>query len=182
MRGATRTPRAAPLRRPDGPPGAICVRCDVPLDARPFDESGFAPAPSEGDWVVLARFTLPPEYCGLLEHFTQYTDAHAASPLQLGTPRHQWVLRVNGRPLDPYVNLRRIVNPWGGFALPLRIRLDDTATVELVVRGVAPSPETPDDPVAGERSAAMAAAPAFVGGRIVGRYWYDATYGAEGRT
>lgn len=181
MRGA-RTTSARPDRFRGEDPGApVCVRCDIPLDARPFDDSGFAPAPREGDFVVLARFALPPEYCGVLDHFTQYTDTHATSPAQLGTPRHQWLIRVNGRALDPYLNLRRIVNPWGGFALPIGIRLDDSTTIELVVRGVAPLAPTPDDPLRSEHSAPAPALPSFVGGRIVGRYWYDTSYGGQGR-
>lgn len=179
MRDAARSRSATPGPWADGP-GERCVRCAVPLDARPFDDSGLARAPAVGDFVVLARFTLPPEYCGILDHFTQYTDVHAQSPVQLGTPGLQWILRVNGRPLDPYLNLRRIVNPWGGFALPLGVRLDDSAVVELVVRGVVPLAGTPGDPLPQELSTGDPANPAFVGGRIVGRHWYDASYGRAG--
>lgn len=181
MRTRTFPPRTWSPPDPGGGPASTCARCAVPLDARPFDGSAFAAAPAAGDHVVLARFTLPPEYCGVLDHFTQYTDAFARSALQLVTPSVEWVLRVDGRPVDPYLNLRHIVNPWGGFALPLNLRLDEGASVELVARGVSGPVPVEGDAELAQASTAEVARPAFVGGRIVGRYWYDASYGGAGR-
>ena len=44
---------------------------------------------------------------------------------------------VNNRPLYPYLNFDRIVNPWGYGSFQISIRLDDSATIEFVVRRVA---------------------------------------------
>jgi hypothetical protein len=181
MRTRTVTSRTGSPADPGDGPAPTCARCAVPLDARPFDDSAFAAAPAPGDHVVLARFTLPPEYCGVLDHFTQYTDALARSPLQLVTPSIEWVLRVDGRPVDPYLNLRHIVNPWGGFALPLSLRLDEAACVELVARGVSGPVPVDGDPELAQASTEKPVRPAFVGGRIVGRCWYDTSYGGAGR-
>jgi hypothetical protein len=149
----------------------VCAHCGLPPDARYFDDSGLAAAPTVGSQVVVARFALPPQYCGVLEYFTQYTDALAVDASQIGTPTLEWLILVNGRPLDPYLRLRRIVNPWGDVGFPIRLRLDDAATVEFVVRGVTPLR-------AGDEQSASATAPVTrVGGRIVGRYWYDVAYG-----
>ena len=52
----------------------LCPNCGLPRDYEHFDESGFADTPSLGREVVLARFELPPQYCGLLENFSQFTD------------------------------------------------------------------------------------------------------------
>lgn len=150
-----------------GVEAAPCVHCGMPLDARPFDASSVQPAPAEGQALVLARFELPPQYCGLLEYFAQFTDQHGASPANVLTHGVRWTLRVNQRPLEPYRDLDHVVNPWGFGCYPVRLRLDDAATLELVVRGV------PVDP-------GLAPAPPkvkLVGGRIVGRFWYDAEFG-----
>ena len=111
--------------------------------------------------VVLARFELPPQYCGVLEYFSQFTDEHAGNPAKIATPGLLWMILVNNRPLYPYLNFDRIVNPWGYGSFQISIRLDDSATIEFVVRRVSN------------------AAPNItqVGGRIVGRYWYNAAYG-----
>ena len=140
----------------------ICVNCGVPVDSQHFDESGFAPAPKPGSRVVLARFALPPQYCGVLEYFSQFTDAFTLSPSQVETPGLEWVLAVNGRPLYPYVSFSAILNPWGFGSFPVHIRLEEGAVVEFAVRGLAAS---------GPPSVSR------VGGRILGRYWYNPVYG-----
>jgi hypothetical protein len=140
-----------------------CVTCGIPLDAKPFDESSVRPRPSNsGDQVVLARFELPPQYCGILEYFAQFTDHHAQDPSQIDTTGLEWKLLTNNRPLYPYLSLSRIVNPWGYGSFPVAIRLDDGATVELVVRNAG-------YPASGPITR--------IGGRIVGRFWYNAAYG-----
>jgi hypothetical protein len=146
---------------------ARCGHCGAPLDAQVFDASTVEAAPRVGASLVLARFQLPPQYCGVLEYFSQFTDAHGRSARNLVTSGVRWSLRVNGRPLSPYLDLGHIVNPWGHGPFPLRIRLDDGATLELVVRGV------PQD---GATSRV-----ATVGGRVVGRYWYDGSFGEASR-
>ena len=71
----------------------------------------------------------------------------------------------NNRPLYPYLTLDRIVNPWGFGAFPISIRLDENATIEFVVRGM------------GNVASGNGDAIKRVGGRIVGRYWYNPAYG-----
>jgi hypothetical protein len=138
-----------------------CPMCGIALDSEYFDESGVVEAPSVGKAVVLARFELPPQYCGVLEYFSQFTDEHAGDPAKIATPGLLWTILVNKRPLYPYLNLDRIVNPWGYGSFQISIRLDENAIMEFVIRRVSN------------------AAPNIqrIGGRIVGRYWYNAAYG-----
>lgn len=143
----------------------LCATCAVPLDSQYFDESGVAAAPEAGAEVVLSRFELPPQYCGVLEYFAQFTDAFGKDQSQIETPGLEWLLLANGRPLYPYLKLDRIVNPWGYGSFQIAIRLDDGATIEVVVRGV--GGRTPNEDARVRR----------VGARIVGRYWYNAAYG-----
>ena len=139
----------------------LCANCGVPVDSQYFDESGVAAAPEPGGEVVLARFELPPQYCGILEYFSQFTDAYGKDNSQIETPGLEWLLLANSRPLYPYLKLNRIVNPWGYGSYPISIRLDDSSTIEVVVRGVGGA----SDEIR------------RVGARIVGRYWYNAAYG-----
>jgi hypothetical protein len=139
----------------------LCVHCGRPVDAQPFDKSSVEPPPEPGRAVVLARFELPPEYCGVLQYFAQFTDAQARDPSRVLTPGLTWSVRVNQRPLSPWVGLGHIANPWGMSALPIDVRLDEAAVVELVVRGESPRQEDVK----------------LVGGRIVGRYWYNRAFG-----
>ena len=105
-----------------------CPMCGVPADAKVFDESAVHDLDLRpGDAILLARFELPPEYCGTLE----------------------------------YIALDRILNPWGNGSFQIAIRLDDSAVLEFSVRRI------------DARPLAITA----VGGRIVGRYWYNAAYG-----
>lgn len=152
----TRTLETAPRQ-------TICVNCGVPVDSQHFDESGFSPAPAPGARVILARFVLPPQYCGVLEFFSQFTDAFARDASQVETPSLEWLLLVNGRALYPYVNFPRILNPWGFGSYPVNLRLEEGSTLEFGVQGKA--------------SAAGAQAPQRAGGRILGRYWYNPAYG-----
>lgn len=141
-------------------PGA-CTICGIALDSEYFDDSKVADAPEIGAEVSLARFELPPQYCGVLEYFAQFTDAYGKDPSQIATPGLQWLILVNRRPLYPYTNLDRIVNPWGNGSFQVSIRLDENATIEFRVR----------------RISNAAAEITRVGGRILGRYWYNAIYG-----
>lgn len=145
----------------------LCAACGIPADAEYFDESSVTDAPALGRLVVLATFTLAPQYCGVLQYFSQFTDAFERNHGAIQTQGLVWQLRVNGRPLYPYVQLRHILNPWGFGSFPVAIRLDESATVEFVVRRVesAPPGTPPDQQIA------------QVGGRIVGRSWYNPSYG-----
>lgn len=140
---------------------ALCTICGIPMDSEHFDESGVADAPKVGEEVSLARFELPPQYCGVLEYFSQFTDEHAKDSSKIETLGLQWMILSNKRPLYPYLNLDRIINPWGYGSFQVSIRLDDSATIEFVVRRV--NNQAPDIHK--------------VGGRIVGRYWYNTIYG-----
>jgi hypothetical protein len=144
-----------------------CPMCGIPLDSEYFDESGVTETDQEevltpGQEVVLASFELPPQYCGVLEYFSQFTDVHAKEPEQIRTPDIQWRISINRRPLYPYLKLDRIVNPWGYGSFPVSIRLDENARVEFIVRRI---------------NKGSVRHIKRIGGRIVGRYWYNAAYG-----
>jgi hypothetical protein len=131
------------------------------VDSKYFDESGITQLPPPGRDVVLARFELPPQYCGVLEYFSQFTNLLASNPGEIETPGIDWAILSNGRPLAPYLRFDRILNPWGYGSFQIALRLDDSATIELAVRSRSDSPPG-------------GAGITRVGGRIVGRYWYDA--------
>ncbi len=149
----------------------LCPNCGLPRDYEHFDESGFADIAVKplqpGREVLLARFELPPQYCGLFENFSQFTDLLGRDFSEVETPGLQWIILVNKRPLYPYVRLEHIVNPWGYGSFSVAIRLDENATVEFFVRNTGYTP----DPAEPEREIKR------VGGRIVGRFWYNPIYG-----
>lgn len=148
--------------------GTLCDACGIPLDAEHFDRSSIVPV----DWAsfqagqsrTLARFTLPPQYCGILDCFSQFTDRWARHQ-EYRTPGVGWSLRANGRPLFPYEDFADVINPWGYGSFAVRIRLDEGATVELVARRA-----SGDEPTGGFCE---------LGGRICGRYWYNPAYGGR---
>src|SRR6267142_2684168 len=158
----------------------LCAACGIPQDSQHFDDSSVKKAPDVGVEVVLARFDLPAQYCGVLQYFAQYTDLFARDAAQVATPNLEWRILVNNHALFPYINLRHIVNPWGYGSFPVNIRLDEDSTIEMVVRGVTDdelrrsTPRLREARIAGKRSPT---AIKLVGGRIVGRFWYNASYG-----
>jgi hypothetical protein len=142
-----------------------CPRCGIPIDALTFDDSSIVAWPDPRSQVTLARFELPPQYCGVLESFMQFTDAYAKDESAVETPTVWWRLLIDRHPVAPYTNLQWIVNPWGGVQpAPVLIKLPPGATVELIAR----SDPSQSDSIR------------KVGGRIIGRYWYDLSYGAVG--
>jgi len=147
----------------------LCARCGTSLDSQYFDESGITALPPPGREVVLARFELGPRYCGVLEYFSQFTNLLASNPAAIETDGLDWAILSNGRPLAPYLRFDRILNPWGFGSFQVAVRLEESATIEFVARNraYAPAPGAP----AIER----------IGGRIVGRYWYDGAYGDVAR-
>jgi hypothetical protein len=147
----------------------VCIRCGTPVDSEYFDDSAIEAAPDPGEEVVLAKFELPPQYCGVLEFVAQFTDAQAANPAQIETPGLEWLLLANNQPLYPYLGLRFILNPWGVGSFPVAMRLSDGATIEFVVRGTSAAPSPKALPIT------------RVGGRIAGRYWYNPEFGHAGR-
>src|SRR5262245_6514408 len=140
----------------------LCTTCGVPLDAQYFDVSNVSPKPSPGETASLAEVKLPPQYCGVLEYFAQFTDAYARDNSLIETPDVEWTILADGSPLFPYLSLRHIVNPWGNGAFPVAVRLPEGTTIKFIARGV--SGVTPSTITR-------------VGGRLLGRYWYNATHG-----
>jgi hypothetical protein len=140
----------------------ICDVCGIPFDAGFFDVSTIQVAPNVGDETLLARYELPREYCGILLYFAQFTDAFAADPLRIRTPGYQWQIRCSGQPRDPYLAFDHILNPWGQNSLPVHLRLEEGCLLEFAIRNI--SAPTPDDLKE-------------VGGRLLGRYWYNPIYG-----
>jgi hypothetical protein len=139
-----------------------CQACGVPADAGFFDESTIQEAPPLAEERVLARYQLHRNYCGMLLYFAQFTDRHAADPTQVRTPGYQWQIRCDGRPRDPYLTFDRIINPWGLSGFPIYLRLEEGCLLELAIRRVG------DDL---DRNITQ------VGGRLLGRTWYNALYG-----
>jgi hypothetical protein len=139
----------------------VCHICGIPADAGFFDESSVQDAPAQGRELVLARYELHRNYCGVLLSFAQFTTQYARDPTQVETPDYQWQIRCNGRPRDPYLTFGHIINPWGSMPFPVDLRLEEGCLLEFVVRNVNDSDNTLGK----------------VGGRIVGRYWYNSAYG-----
>jgi hypothetical protein len=143
----------------------LCTNCGIPLDAKYFDVSGVEKPPDSGNTITLARFDLPPMYCGVLEYFSQFTNLCPKDPSEIVTPGLEWAILSNNHPMFPYLNFDRILNPWGFGSFPVAVRLDENAKIELVVR----------------RVNNQATGITLLGGRIVGRYWYNVAYGDVAR-
>jgi hypothetical protein len=149
-----------------------CRYCGIPADASYFDSSRIAEAPEVGEEIVLAEYQLHPSYCGVLNYFAQFTDRYAQDPSLPMTPDLHWQIRCNGQPRDPYVTFDRIINPWGLSGFPIHLRLEEGCLVQFVVRRVAaPPPSVPGVILLASEPAGL------VGGRLLGRYWYNPLYG-----
>jgi len=142
----------------------ICQVCRVPLDAGYFDVASIQQAPLIGAEVEVARYDLNPQYCGTLLYFMQYAEENSEAKRQVMsyTPGYQWVILCNDQPRAPYLPTELILNPWGANALRIELRLEEGCTLRFVVRRVAAivSPELSQ-----------------VGGRLLGRTWYNTIYG-----
>jgi hypothetical protein len=147
----------------------LCQICGVPADANYFDVASIQSAPQPGGEVELARYELHPQYCGALLYFVQYAEPDPRSPVQkkdlFKTPGYEWAVLCNNQPRDPYLPTRLILNPWGYNNVPVHLRLEEGCAVRLTVRRVPPEPGEQDLPLV------------EVGGRLVGRYWYNPAYG-----
>jgi len=147
----------------------LCTICGIPLDAQYFDSSrivNLVTEPSElevGRTAALISLDLAPQYCGVLQYFFQFTNKFPADQSRAATPDFEWTIRANGHPLHPYLGLRHIVNPWGSQTGPMQIRLDEGARLEFTVRRV-DNKETDINQI---------------GVRLIGRQWYNASYGGE---
>jgi hypothetical protein len=101
-----------------------------------------------------------------LLYFAQFTDKYAEKQTNVETPGYHWQIRCNGQPRDPYLTFDHIINPWGLSGFPINLRLEEGCLVEFVIRNV-DVPVGVGDPRELTR----------VGGRILGRYWYNTVYG-----
>ena len=148
----------------------VCHVCGIPADASYFDDSSIADAPASNNReVVLAKYELHPNYCGELQYFAQFTDAYALNPAAVETPDLEWQIRSDGQPLAPWLTFRRIINPWGLSGFPIHLRLKEGSLTELVVRFVRPE------------IILLAGLPpvTLVGGRLLGRFWYNTKFGGR---
>jgi len=141
---------------------SLCSGCGVPIDAQYFDVSSVQRKPNPGETVTLAEFELPPQYCGVLEYFAQFTDEYARDNSLIETPGVDWLILADGGPLFPYLSLDRIVNPWGNGAFPVSIRLQENVSLKFVARGVNSNSQS---------------SITKIGGRLLGRFWYNSAYG-----
>ena len=148
----------------------VCQVCGIPVDAGYFDVAGIQDAPGSGKnqnktEVELARYELHPQYCGTLLYFMQYAeDATTKRQVVSHTPGYEWLILCNNQPRAPYLPTSLILNPWGYNALPIHLRLEEGCTMRFVVRKVPPA--------AGEKVQLSQ-----VGGRLLGRSWYNTIYG-----
>lgn len=141
----------------------VCHICGVPLDAGYFDVAGIKNAPAVGAEVEVARYEWHAQYCGALLYFAQYAEQRTPPQQVISkTPGYEWLILCNNQPRAPYLPTDLILNPWGYNALPIHLRLEEGCTLRLVVRRVAPT-------VTVELSQ--------VGGRLLGRSWYNTIYG-----
>lgn len=145
----------------------VCQICGVPSDAGYFDVANFMKAPeAAGEEVELARYKLNPQYCGTLLYFMQFAEESIAKKQVLSnTPGYEWLILCNNQPRSPYLPTNLILNPWGNNALPIHLRLEEGCALRFVVRKVTA--------VAGEIEVKLSR----VGGRLLGRTWYNTIYG-----
>ena len=149
---------------------SVCHVCGIPADASYFDDSSIATSPhANRREIVLAKYELHANYCGELQYFAQYTDAYASSPVAVETPTLEWQIRSDGQPLAPWLTFRRIINPWGLSGFPIHLRLREGSLTELVVRFVGPD----------ELTLREAPLVTQVGGRLLGRFWYNTKFGGR---
>jgi len=145
---------------------SLPLDCGIPIDSQYFDDARFDKLPGIGESVLLARFELPSQYCGVLECFSQYTDLASQDPAEVETPGLIWRILVNRQPFSPYHELSQILNPWGYGSFPFSLRLPEAAVVEMVVRRI----DDKKSPLSGKSITR-------IGGRLLGRYWYNSGYG-----
>jgi hypothetical protein len=101
----------------------------------------------------------------VLTCFSQFTNAYALDHSRVLTPGLEWSIQRNGQPIFPYQKMESILNPWGYGSYGFRIRLDQNSRVEFVVynRDFDRQEHQVDS----------------IGGRLMGRYWYNAIYGGH---
>jgi hypothetical protein len=155
---------------------SCCDICGIPLDSEYFDVSGFLEndkLPRKGERAIMSSFQIHPQYCGVLECFAQFTDLYARDNTKVETPGLQWMIMRNGQPLFPYHQIESIVNPWGFNNFQFLIRLDESSRIEFVLynRNYDNFPQTNKNTNNAEDIVSK------VGGRLIGRFWYNDIYG-----
>lgn len=141
----------------------VCHFCGIPQDAGYFDVAGIKTAPLVGEEVELARYELNSQYCGTLLYFMQYAElAETRRQVFPKTPGYEWVILCNNQPRAPYLPFDLILNPWGQNALPIYLRMEEGCTLRFVVR---------------RKAATVPQELSQVGGRLLGRTWYNTIYG-----
>ena len=140
-----------------------CAACGSAVDSLYFDVAGFAAVPERDGTVILVRQEIPRQYCAVLEGFQQFVPPELLPDGPVETRLIQWSIRANGRPLDPYTGFHALLNRWGEPWNRVAINLEEGTMLELVARFLAP-PRTRDTSLR-------------VGGRLMGRYWFDDPYG-----
>jgi hypothetical protein len=148
-------------------PLATDLNCGIPADSQYFDDSSISISPDLNQTVTLAQFELPAQYCGVLEHFSQFTDVQSSKHSEIETPGFRWQIRANKQPLFPYHDFSLVLNPWGYNSFPINIRLPQATELELVISRVA---------VGGSKGQKIK----LVGGRLQGRFWYNQAFGRSG--
>lgn len=140
----------------------VCQVCGISVDTGYFDvANNFQPPPtSVGEEKELARYELHPQYCGTLLYFAQYAEEQGRQVIS-HTPGYEWLILCNNQPRAPYLPTSLILNPWGYNALPIQLRLEEGCMLRFVVRRVAAT----EQPLS------------RVGGRLLGRSWYNTIYG-----
>jgi hypothetical protein len=143
----------------------VCQICRVPMDAGYFDVASIKAAPANvGEEAEVVRYELNPQYCGTLLYFTQYAEElNTKRQVLSNTPGYEWLILCNNQPRAPYLPTSLILNPWGYNALPIHLRLEEGCTLRFVVRKITPA--------AGDVNLSQ------VGGRLLGRTWYNTIYG-----
>ena len=112
--------------------------------------------------------------------FRSFTDLYALDNSRIQTPGFEWLILQNGKPIFPYTRLEMIVNPWAYNCLPISIRLDENAKVEFIVRNRSIKDEDlKERPLASGESLPPRYPIRVFGGRLVGRYWYNDSFGGR---
>lgn len=141
----------------------VCQVCGIPVDAGYFDVASIKTAPEVGQEVELAHYELHPQYCGTLLYFMQYAEESGTKKQVISnTPGYEWLILCNHQPQAPYLPTSLVLNPWAYHAPPIQLRLEEGCTLRFVVRRVA---------------ATVAVELSQVGGRLLGRSWYNTIYG-----
>ena len=99
--------------------------------------------------------------------FPSSATCSAAIPAEVLTPGLLWQLRPTDSRSRPITSSTSILNPWGFGSYQLGMRLPEGAVLELIARRI------------GEVVASPGKQINLIGGRLVGRYWYNVAYGAQ---